>query len=173
MKNFITHILFVFILTISIASCTVKPNFPDVPKIEFVSISKNVVNVGDTLTIKLNFEDGDGNLGKDPGLFANCSLNVCDFESDSTCFKDPFYGAFLIDMRDSCFALTNLPNFEPNGKIKAVSGELFLITPPIFCKTGACTTCTQDTLVYKVVVRDLTQNFSNAVFTDTIYINCN
>lgn len=168
------HIIFLFFFLLVLASaCTVKPDFPPEPKIEFVSISKNVVNQGDTLTIKLNFEDGDGNLGKDPGLNANCGTNVCEFDSDTTCFKDPFFGAFLIDMRDSCFARTNLPNFEPNGKIKAVSGELFLITPPLFCKLGNCLTCTEDTLVYQVVVKDLVQNYSNAVFTDTIYINCN
>lgn len=173
MKALSHKITIVVLFSIFFWSCTVKPSFPPEPRIEFVSISKNTIQAGDTLTIKLNFEDGDGDLGKDPGLFANCSLNVCDFDSDSTCFKDPFYGAFLIDMRDSCFALTNLPNFEPNGKVKAVSGELFLITPPIFCKTGACTTCTTDTLVYQVVVRDVAQNFSNPVFTDTIYISCN
>lgn len=162
-----------FFLVLNIFSCTVKPEFPLEPKIEFVSISKNVVNQGDTITIKLNFEDGDGNLGKDPGLSANCGSNVCEFDSDTTCFKDPFFGAFLIDMRDSCFARTNLPDFEPSGKVKAVSGELFLISPPLFCKLGACVACTEDTLVYQVVVKDLYQNYSNAVFTDTIFINCN
>lgn len=157
----------------TLAACTTKPNFPLEPRIEFVSISKNTVNQGDTLSISLKFEDGDGNLGKDPGLSANCGSNVCEFDSDTTCFKDPFFGAFLIDMRDSCFARTNLPNFEPNGKIKAVSGELILITPPLFCKLGSCATCTEDTLVYQVIVKDLVQNYSNAVFTDTIYIKCN
>lgn len=166
-------VILLLLIILSFVACTVKPEFPPEPKIEFVSLSKNVVNQGDTLTIKLNFEDGDGNLGKDPGLSANCGSNVCEFDSDTTCFKDPFFGAFLIDMRDSCFARTNLPNFEPNGKIKAVSGELFLITPPLFCKLGSCVGCTVDTLVYQVVVKDLVQNYSNPVFTDTIYINCN
>ncbi|MGB1017584.1 MAG: hypothetical protein ACPGVH_00815 [Chitinophagales bacterium] len=164
---------FFFAIVCTFLACTTKPDFPPEPKIEFLYLSKNQVNVGDTLSLVLSFEDGDGNLGKDAGISANCGINVCDFDSDTTCFKDPYYGAFLIDMRDSCFALTNLPNFEPNGKIKAVSGELILKSPPIFCKLGACTSCTTDTLVYKIVVRDLTQNLSNEIFSDTIYINCN
>ena len=131
--NNYSFLIFLFIL-VSMIACTVKPEFPPEPRIEFVSISKNVINQGDTFTINLKFEDGDGNLGKDSEVTQSCGLNVCDFTSDTTCFKDPFFGAFLIDMRDSCFALTNLPDFEPNGKVKAVSGELILISPPIFCK---------------------------------------
>lgn len=170
MKLKFTYSLYIILIVFAIA-CSVKPEFPVEPKIEYVSISKTHVNEFDTLWVKLNFQDGDGNLGKQVNLNATCKTN-CEYESDSSCYKDPFYGAFLIDMRDSCYVFHDLPDFEPDGKIKAVSGELLLNIPLVFCKKGACTTCTEDTLVYKILVRDIDQNFSNAVFTDTIYISC-
>ena len=173
MKNqtFLKNIILLLGISLVLLQCTTKPVFPNEPHIEFVSISKNHVKVGDTLWVNLSFEDGDGNLGKDESLSANCN-SVCEYASDSSCFLDPFYGAFLIDMRDSCFVFHDLPNFEPNGNIKAVSGTLLLNIPPIFCKIGNCTTCTEDTLVYKIIVRDVEGNWSNTVFTDTIYIDC-
>lgn len=171
MKNII-YILFTIALSFVFFACNNKPSYPDIPNIEYVSISKNHVNQFDTLWVKLRFTDGDGNLGRDVNLSANCVTN-CEFISDSSCFKDPFFGAFLIDMRDSCFVYHKLPDFEPDGQIKAVSGEILLNIPPIFCKNGICTTCTQDTLVYKILLRDASGNYSNSVFTDTIFIECN
>ena len=153
-------------------ACSTKPQYPDEPIIEYVSLSQTHINEFDTLWVKLRFTDGDGNLGRDVNTNATCKTN-CEYTSDSSCFKDPYFGAFLIDMRDSCFVYHKLPDFEPEGSVKDVSGEILLNIPPVFCKNGACTTCTEDTLVYKIILRDASGNYSNSVFTDTIYINCN
>ncbi len=169
---FFKKIFFIFFIASLLIACLNKPDFPDEPKIEFVSLSKTHVNEFDTLWATVNFEDGDGNLGKNISLSANCKTN-CEFTSDSSCFLDPFYGAFLIDMRDSCFVFHDLPDFEPDGNIKAVSGELRLNIPPVYCKLNDCPTCTEDTLVYKIIVRDASLNWSNEIFTDTIFITCN
>ena len=167
MKN----ILYLLTILLTFYSCSTKPEFPKEPYIEFVSLSKTHINETDTLWVNLTFQDGDGNLGKDVSLNANCNSS-CEFESDTSCFNDPFYGAFLIDMRDSCFVQHDLPDFEPSGNAKAVSGKLLLNIPPVFCKNGGCSSCTTDTLVYKIIVRDVEGNWSNVVFTDTIFIDC-
>jgi len=172
MKKIFINFSFIFLLSLLVFSCSIKPQYPDIPHIEYVSLSNNYANEFDTLWVKLRFEDGDGNLGRDVNTHASCVTN-CEYLSDSSCFKDPYFGAFLIDMRDSCFVYHKLPDFEPDGKIKAVSGDILLNIPPLFCKNGTCTTCTEDTVVYKIILRDASGNLSNSVLTDTIYLNCN
>lgn len=173
MSIFFKSVFSFLLFAIIFGACTSKPKFPDEPHLEFVSLSKIEVNQLDTLWVKLNFKDGDGNLGQIQDIVSQCSpdaLYLCDFTSDSSCFKDPFWSVFLIDMRDSCFVLQHLPSFEPDGNIKAVSGELLINVPPVFCKSSGSAT---DTLVYKVLVRDASGNYSNAVLTDPILIHCN
>ena len=172
MKQNLIKIIAAVLMIFAVYSCSNKPQYPDIPHIEYASISKTHINEYDTLWVKLNFTDGDGNLGRDVTTSATCVTN-CEYLSDSSCFKDPYFGAFLIDMRDSCFVYHKLPDFEPDGKIKAVSGEILLNIPPVYCKNGACATCTEDTLVYKIILRDAAGNYSNPVLTDTIYIACN
>lgn len=178
MNQFYTYILTLLFFSVILVSCTTKPEFPNEPYIEFVFLEKNTANEGEQIWVNLTFTDGDGNLGQIENLTSTCGKNAiygCEFESDSSCYKDPFWSSFLIDMRDSCFSPPgHLPSFEPDGNVKAVSGELQILTNPLFCKNRkANICCDMDTLVYKVVVRDASGNYSNKVFTDTIFINCN
>jgi len=172
MKTIILKITLALSISLLMYSCVDKPDFSDIPNIKFESISRTHVNQFDSLWLTLSFEDGDGNLGKLKGSSANCN-SVCEYDSDTSCFKDPYYGAFLIDMRDSCFVNIFLPDFEPDGNVKAVSGELKINIPPVFCKLQNCTNCTEDTLVYKIIVRDASLNWSNTILSDTIFITCN
>ncbi|MTI31405.1 hypothetical protein [Xanthovirga aplysinae] len=56
--------------------CGSPPEFPNEPKIEFESITykpkaNNNFGSSDTLTISINFQDGDGDLGLDGGEFSD------------------------------------------------------------------------------------------------------
>ena len=121
-----------------IFACIEPQEFPPEPRIEFLSLSSDMVNEFDTLTLTLSFEDGDGDIGYSPNVVRICGSNPCDYVSDSSCYLNDIWSAILIDMRDSCYITPyNLPDIEPDGDIKAVSGEVDLAIPPIFCKQFA------------------------------------
>lgn len=175
MNQFFKYLCSFFLFITVIESCTVKPEFPNEPYIEFVSLEKNIANEGEQIWVNLTFTDGDGDLGQVSINESTCGKNpiyLCEYDSDSSCYKDPFWSVFLININDSCFGTPgHLPSFEPAGSVKAVSGELQIKTNPLFCKNNGC--CSIDTVVFKLVVRDASGNYSNKILTDTIFINCN
>ena len=169
MQKIFKLLVFGLLLTL-MAACVSEPEYPDEPFIEYLSVSKNNVTQGDSILLTFSFTDGDGNFGKSNVSNANCSSNNCEYLSDSTCFKDAFYSCYIIDLRDSCFSSIALPDVEPSGNIKAVSGEMDVVVPPIFCK---CFGCPNDTVQYQIVVKDRAANYSNSIESDLIYIVCN
>lgn len=152
-----------------IASCVSEPEYPDEPVITYMNVSKQLVEEGDSLLLTFSFTDGDGDLGKVLVNNSDCSNNNCEYTSDSTCFKDPFYSCYIIDMRDSCFSAIALPDLEPTGSIKAISGEIDIAIPPVFCK---CMSCGSDEVEFQIIVRDAAGNFSNTILSETISVNC-
>lgn len=163
----------ILIALCALTACLEDLELPPEPKIEFVSLSATNVDQFSALTLTISFEDGDGDIGYGPNTNRDCSDDVCDFETDSSCYLNPIWSAILIDMRDSCYVSPYiLPDIEQQGNSKAVFGEVDLSIPPVFCKNFGCPTCETDTLVYQVILKDRAQNFSNPVFTDTIIINC-
>ncbi len=168
MQNIFTLFVCGLLLTF-IASCVSEPEYPDEPAITYRSISKSTVQEGDSLLLTFSFTDGDGNLGKKLANNADCSNNNCEFTSDSTCYKDPFYSCYIIDMRDSCFSAIALPDLDPNGNVKAISGEIDIVIPPLFCK---CMSCPNDQVEYQIIIRDASGNYSNVILSETISISC-
>jgi hypothetical protein len=168
MQNIFTLFVCGLLLTF-IASCVSEPEYPDEPVITYRSISKSTVQEGDSLLLTFSFTDGDGNLGKKLANNADCSNNNCEFTSDSTCYKDPFYSCYIIDMRDSCFSAIALPDLDPNGNVKAISGEIDIVIPPLFCK---CMSCPNDQVEYQIIIRDASGNYSNVILSETISISC-
>ena len=92
--------------------------------------------VDNDVTIYLTLQDGDGDVGTPEGDSPSCRAdgNFCDYTTDSACINDPFYDVVLIDKRDSCYVLLNLPNLTPSGDIKAISGEVDLFVNGLTCK---------------------------------------
>lgn len=168
MQNIFTLFVSALLLTF-IASCVSEPEYPDEPVITYMSISKNLVEEGDSLLLTFSFTDGDGNIGKKLANNADCSNNNCEFESDSTCYKDPFYSCYIIDMRDSCFSSIALPDLAPTGSVKAISGEIDIVIPPVFCK---CMSCPTDQVEYQIIIKDATGNYSNVILSEPISVNC-
>lgn len=162
----------IFIALCALTACLEDLELPPEPKIEFLSLSATNITQFSTLILTISFEDGDGDIGYGSGITRDCSDNVCDFESDSSCYLNPFWNAILIDMRDSCYVSPYIFPDIQQGNNTAVFGEIDISIPPIFCKNFGCQTCETDTLVYQVILKDRAQNMSNPVFTDTIIINC-
>ena len=165
--------LMVLAVLLSLSACMEDLELPPEPVIEFVSLSATNIDEFESLILTISFEDGDGDIGYGSGVTRDCADSlVCDFESEISCFNDPFWNAILIDMRDSCFVPPYIFPDIQDGNNSAVFGEIELVVPPIFCKNFGCPTCETDTLVYQVLIKDRAQNISNPVFTDTIIINC-
>lgn len=160
------------LLLTSLAACVSEPDFPVEPVIEYVSISKTIVNQADTVKLTFSFTDGDGDLGKPLVNNSSCS-NFCVYEGDTACYLDPFFACFIIDERDSCYGALTLPVLEPTGVIKAISGEIDIVIPPIFCKCGANPCPVSQDVVFKIGVIDFAGNYSNFIRSEPITVLCN
>jgi hypothetical protein len=169
------YLLTLLLLPLLLAGCLKPPpSYPPEPAITFGSLSKDYVNEFDTLSITLQFTDGDGNLGPASGAIPVCG-SICDLVSDSSCLKDPAWSLYMLDHRDSCLSLLNIPYVEPKGKYDDLSGEIIFSTPPMSCKIRGCSPapgCPDDTVVYTLLLKDRSGNMSNAVQTGQIRINC-
>lgn len=174
MRGFPFLILFAAGLTVVSSCLKPPPSYPIEPKIEFKSLSKTVIEEYDTLTITVNFTDGDGDLGP-KGLIPSCTANICDLVSDSSCLNDPAWSLYLLDHRDSCLSLLNIPYIEPKGKYDDLSGEIIFSTPPVSCKVRDCSPlpgCPDDTVVYTVLFKDRAGHWSNGIQTPPVIIHC-
>lgn len=155
-----------------LASCIKEPDFPNEPEIAFVSLSKTNTTVAlDSVKVIFSFTDGDGNLGSSSSSNPGCGSNVCDYTSDSSCYKNPYFDCFIIDARDSCYQFVSLPDVEPTGDIKSVSGE-FEVTFFAFCKCGGTPCPVNQKNSYSIIIRDRAGNYSNIIQTDSITISC-
>src|SRR5687767_10623774 len=117
-------------------SCLKPPDYDEVPVIEFVSLSKSVVQEAtltstDSLLLTFSFTDGDGNLGA----------------SDD---QDTMSNVFLTDSRDNSTKFYQVPNLTPEGNVKAISGEVSIAIGPFTCSAGV----DSDVVVYTIVVKD-------------------
>lgn len=171
LKLFVLGLLLTFM-----AACVSTPDYPAEPIIGFISLSKDVVDVGnsftDSLTVTISFTDGDGNLGGNQDINSTCSEQaVCEYESDTSCFNDPAFDFFAIDLRDSCYQFVTLPDIEPDGNVKAVSGE-FEVTINVGCKCSGAN-CPDEKTAFQIVIRDRANNFSNVITTDSVRVICN
>ncbi len=146
--------------------CTEPPDYPDEPRIEFLSVNKNQVRQGsataisDTLIITFSFTDGDGDLG-----------------SDSTNF-------FIRDSRDNSLIPNRIFPLPKQGTGNGVSGEITVRIPSkvagpniccIFPDRRVCQTdprFPRDTFSYLIEIKDRAGNLSNQIRTPTLTILC-
>jgi hypothetical protein len=161
-------------LAVLLFACEPERNFPPEPAITFKSFSKDSIAEFDTATLSITFQDGDGDIGQD-NIQPSCPpQNICDLTSDSSCLNDPAFTLFLMDLRDSCLQLFNIPRVDPSGRDNALEGEIRVVIPPVTCKCFPDPPgCAIDTLYYDVFIRDRAGNWSNTVRSDTVYVYCN
>ena len=159
---FIYYLIGLLSLPFFFLSCIKGPDFPDEPRLEFVSISRTVLNQGldeDSTELILSFTDGDGNLGNEQ------DLNV-----------------FFIDLRDTSQSFTTyrIPFIPEEGVANGISGELYIELESSCCiyenNQPPCTPSDEfpmDTVQYEVYIVDRAGNESNRVLIPPITLLCN
>jgi hypothetical protein len=144
------------------SACLDAPNYPDEPEIDFISLSKTVMQQGslfeDSTFVKISFTDGDGNLGDED------RVNI-----------------FLKDQRDTSetFTTFKIPFIPEEGAGNGISGEITLLLFTSCCiydnGQAPCTPSTfqpTDTLVYDLYIEDRAGNASNILTLPEITLLC-
>jgi hypothetical protein len=168
MKNYHAITLLLLLAITATLFCVKPPDYPKEPVIEFIGLSKNILQQGkakgDSLSISFSYTDGDGDLG---------------FPK-----SDPATSVFVRDDRDSFSKFEyQLPYVEPQGASNGISGEISIVVPTsccIFVTPGgqklACDVVPDyvlyDTLYYFIKIRDRAGNMSNEIKAGPITLNC-
>ena len=162
MKQILAFNLFFFLIFLS--GCVTKPDFSNIPYLEFTGMDKNIMTQGDfnsdSIFIYLKFTDGDGDLG---------------FES-----TDSLPNLFVIDSRtDNIAESIKIPKLPDTGTGNGVSGEIELKLYTTCClfenNIPPCSVIDNilyDTLYYKIYLIDRAGNSSDTVYTDPIILEC-
>ena len=140
-------------------TCTDEPDFPVIPKIDFVSIGKNVLKQGlngDTTTVTIYFEDGDGDLGGEP------------------------IAIFIIDKRSEFLdSIFRIPEIPLEGVSSSISGEIDFPIPSTCCiydngqiPCSPSTEFPQQELIYEIYIKDRSGNQSNRIELPAITLLC-
>ena len=141
------NVLILFTL-LNMGSCEEKivPSGNIVPTISFVSISNiKMKQFTDTLSIKLHYEDGDGDLG--------------DIHPDSMSF-------FVRDTRLNFPDRYHLLPLSPNSAKVNIEGDLVLKLKNIFLLSPS----PSENTTFEIKVKDRSNHMSNVIFTPKIEI---
>ena len=146
-------ILFAFL----VIGCLKPSEFPNTPAISFKSSNHSFINecIGltscDTVKLTVEFKDGDGDIGIPKG--------------------DTMMNIFLIDKRDGYVTRYQMPDIKPKGNIKSVSGEFDILILGKQCR-NMLPKLLQDTITYKIQIKDKAGNISNTIDVPPIIIKC-
>lgn len=148
---------------ILLSSCNNDPGFSDAPEIEFVSMSKDTLVQGnafsDSILIKFNFKDGDGDLGVDRSVTQNISLT-----DRRTMFDDPTF---------------KIPPLPIGGGQTGIEGTITVKVYTTCCifpdGTPPCLNPSdfpENELSYDIVLTDDSGNASNVITTPSLVLLC-
>lgn len=171
--KFITKITVVFVLlsTFLLSSCLKPEEFPDEPKIEFISFEAQ----GDSSGIfVISFTDGNGDIGLD------IQDTLTPFDPDSYYYYNMYFDYYEIVDGDTVRGTSDPNNFPtadpislafrvenitPIGQNKALKGEIKTTLEPRYYHFGATS---NDSILYKIVLIDRALNVSNELVTPII-----
>lgn len=150
-------------------SCISEPKFPLQPTISFDQINVDRVldilgNVADSVTISINFQDGDGDLGAFAG------------DTTDNFFVNLFYlrgGQFVkFATPDSALNFNGVfPDLNAEGQ-GPIEGTLIYSFPSIRTATyDRLGIPKNDVWKFQVYIKDRAGNFSDTIFTDSIFVN--
>ena len=145
--------------------CIDTPNYPNEPFIEFIDVSKDTLDQGifmeDSLLVRFNFQDGDGDLGRND--------------------QDPENNIFFIDERTGTLDNTfGIPAIPQEGAGNGVEGEIRIVLFSTCCiYTDGEDPCMPhptvqfDTVQYRIYIKDRAGHTSNEILTTPIILRCN
>ena len=111
------------LIAVIIGSCDTEPVFSPNPKIAFIDIQpREVVQLRDSILITFRFQDGDGDLGRDPN-----SDNPND--NSNLILLDSRFGEGRITELQASNVYT-LPNLTPQARNPSIQGEITINLPP-------------------------------------------
>jgi hypothetical protein len=142
--------------------CVKPPDYPDEPRIEFVSLSTTVMPqralASDSVIITISYTDGDGDLGS----------------------TDGGSGVFLLDGRDEFPKPPfQIPAIEQQGTGNGISGEISVVVENTCCIFPGLPPCDPnaapqpyDTLFYYLYITDKAGHHSDTIRTPPILLIC-
>ncbi|HEX5112637.1 MAG TPA: hypothetical protein VFV79_07310 [Saprospiraceae bacterium] len=144
--------------------CVDSPNFPDVPRIEFLGMSKDTIKQGifqqDSLVVVFKFEDGDGDIGR----------------ADQEHINDVFFIDERTGTLDNTFGIPLIPQ---EGAGNGVEGEVRILLFSTCCiypdGSDPCTINPNypiDSLQYRIYIKDRAGHTSNEILTPYIKLLC-
>ncbi|MCB0794219.1 MAG: hypothetical protein KDB88_05735 [Flavobacteriales bacterium] len=156
-------VLALAILVVLLSGCLKSEEFPNEPRIEFLSFERT----GDSAVVTISFTDGDGDIGlaegdtfppyDEPPYDKNLYLEYEEFEE----------GAWVpVQLGVSSLIGYRIPVITPTGQNKTLEGEIAIRLQPfvLFHQPDA------DTIRYGIRLFDRALNESNKVYTGTILV---
>ena len=141
-----TIILFIFLFLFTALSCN-KDKFQTKPTIEIKSLSNDEVRPGETLEIRMEFTDKEGDLSD--GI-----LTYIRIRTNTRAIPNPG----INDKVDTVFSA--IPEFPTTTK-----GDIFLNIPYNFMDEDPGR---NDTMFFKITVKDIKNNTSDTISTATV-----
>lgn len=158
------YILFIIANVIIINSCTIAPDYPDEPVIEYIGVSKATLDQGnlntDSLFVYFSFTDGDGDLGQQA---TDTTRNIFIIDSRTGNVQDKFKSPFIPE----------------EGIGNGITGDVELLVYTTCClfpdNTPPCEAPEKyplDTIVYEIYMKDRAGNISNRIQSEPIILRC-
>lgn len=141
------------VLSLVIIACDDDETYPVTPEITFKSLEKFVnVAQSDSLVLTFSFTDGDGDIGSPVSDPARRDVFVRLFERKNGVFEEAVLAAPL-EYR--------IPYLTPRGNNKSLIGDVKINIDYNILQTN-------DTIFYKVYIKDRAERKSNEITTDTV-----
>jgi hypothetical protein len=172
---------FVAIILVGLGACVQEPSFSSTPAISFKSIQKitKTSNDGfggttkiDSVIMSINFQDAEGDLGLTEAQLKS-DIKYKDFRNFEVAVMLQKNGVFIpITFTPALGGLMNF-NFKPNQKSGPIEGSIDYSTQFVYAFYKGYSpqfTAKNDTLKFKIFIRDNAFNKSNTIETDPIII---
>jgi hypothetical protein len=172
--------LFMMVL-VGLGACVQEPSFSSTPAIQFKSIQKitKTSNDGfggtikiDSVIMSINFQDAEGDLGLNEAQLKS-DIKYKDFRNFEVAVLLQKNGVFIpITFNPALGGLMNF-KFKPNQKSGPIKGSIDYSTQFVYAFYKGYSpqfTAKNDTLKFKIFIRDNALNKSNTIETDPIII---
>ena len=123
MKSWYKYLAILILITACFQSCSKKEEYPIIPEIEFLGMTKlydPVLQRYDRGVLAISFKDGDGDIG----LFDFQTAPPYDYNFFVKYFELQNGSEIRVIINDSSFFNARIPVLTPDGSVKAIKGEI-------------------------------------------------